>query len=113
MDNKLEGFIPSCRIIFIPSIKNVTIKTAGNAITLATAKINRKTRSPMTASCDASHSEYWESIKNKKTARLVIIQKNETPLHNVLGSCSIILANMQNGIKKRINEICNISVLPL
>ena len=67
----------------------------------------------MIASCAASHAEYSDNIKNKKTARHVIIQKKETPLHNVLGSHNIILANIQNGIKKRMNEICHIPVLPL
>ena len=67
----------------------------------------------MIASCAASHAEYSDNIKNKKTARHVIIQKKETPLHNVLRSHNIILANIQNGIKKRMNEICHIPVLPL
>jgi hypothetical protein len=95
IDNKFAGFIPSCLITLIPSTKNTRINTAGNAIIQPTAIISIMINIPITKSCTASHSAYSDKVKNRKTARHIIMNKNAAPLRNVLDSCSIIPANTQ------------------
>lgn len=108
MDSKLEGFAPSWRIIFIPSIKNITIKSPGNASAQTTAAINRALKTPMIQPWDTSRSEYWANRKNTKNIRHTSTARNETPLHSVRGSRTIIPINDKKDIKNNTKEIRHI-----
>ena len=107
MESRFDGFSPSCRTIFMPSIKKSMISNAGRRMTNTMANRNRINKMKMIALCAARWSAYWARRKKENIARHIIIKKKEAPLCNVLGSMNMIPVNILSDIKKINNVICH------